>query len=253
MKLRVDSNEPQEVIDALEAEGFTVEIGWILAFNCECGKLFKGNLDACPSCHKPVIREGDGATETRRVGDIVEDNWVFAIERKKGDDYRTSCKNSRIYHQMKDMVKVFGKDCGIMLEDTLDGVCADEPAFANWFRSIEGWCWNLGIHFTEAGSIENIAKKVKVIYEKLPEDWKERPCLLDLPDIPQQMLGLMECSGIGLETAKKIFFYIPSLEKQATFTIPEWMVVPRIGEKTATKLYNFYHKKVKTDWMPPSA
>jgi len=250
MKLRVDSNESQEVIDALRDEGFTVEVGWILAFKCECGELYKGNLDACPKCKKPAVRGGDDATETRRVADIVEDNWAFGVENKKGDDYRASCKDGRIYHQMRDMAKVFGKDCGIMLLDTLDGVCADEPAFGNWFRSIEGWCWNIGIHFTEAGSIENVAKKLRFIYEKLPEEWKQRPCLVNMPEEDPSMLGLMECPGIGLEKAKMFFFYWGDLKTMANVPKEAWMVLPGVKDKTADKLVNFFTHKVKTNWKP---
>ena len=244
MSVIVDPNEPQEIIDALQDAGFEVTVqGWLLCWKCECGWVFVPMLDECPKCHTPVIREGDDKTQQVRVGDIIDKMWRFAIERKRGDDYRSSCKDNRIYEQIKNLAMAFGMNAGVMLTDTLEGVTADEPEYKNWFESIEGWCWMAGIHFNECGSLDGMCRRIRRISSKITEEWKPRTSTKNFPDVDEQILGLMQCSGIGLEKAKEYFFYLNDLHNMSTLDTIAWQLLPKVGPKTAEKLFNFFHKR----------
>ena len=185
-----------------------------------------------------------------RVADIAHDTGKFGLERKKEGDFWKSLIDRRIYEQLQNTARVYGKFGGLVMEGLINNVIMEHPGHEDWIRSIKGECWNLGIHFEECEQQEDIVKLVKWLDKKVGEEIKNRGTEITVALREDPYEALRRCKRIGDEKADMLFFLFKNLKTMAIQGQGTFQGLPGIGPETAKELYDFFNKTVVRTWIP---
>lgn len=241
-KLIMDSSEPDYIVDELSYCGVRPERRELKCYNCECGAVYDDWLKKCPVCGK----RPDSETTRERIADYLvvnEKNEVVKAVERKADDLYSSVLTNKIYIQAEKLSSAYGCRAMIATEVYLEMLEEEYPKMRYRFQALPSEMMDsYGIMFWQAGSNLRLVRYLAKCLEKSDTIPKVRYEIKDRMIALKQLRALGEIPGIGPKIGEKLWKLFGSILGIASLSVEELMIVPGIGEKKSTSIYEFFRK-----------